>query len=177
MVVSTDLNGIIANSEQRWAPFGDQKFFKEKGQEIGNLIIGEATMKSLLEFPSIFALSEGEKQREWYVLSLNNDFKSEYPNIHLIPHEIGEKLSVKQILEYIKSLSINEVVIAGGEGVYEFFKDDCDEYYITVADTELTSGRKLNWLLDLLKNGTIEFEYPARPDKNRPSGRRYKVKG
>ena len=144
LVVASSLDGYIAqNSEQvstAWTSEADKKWFGQISRQIGWLIMGERTYRTIgrpLPGRGIIVLTERTdfEAAEFGTLDPQKP-AGVYKAVNLAPAEIIAELAAK---------GVSQVAIAGGAFVYKSFleADLVDEMYVTVESVLLGGGVKL----------------------------------
>lgn len=124
------IDGFIAEGNDdnlSWGSSEDKRFFKEKSTEIGNIIMGFTTYKTMP--PKVF------ETRNWFILA-ENENDSDKENIKFVSGDI------KNIIKNLEEQGIEKLLIGGGSNVYSQFinAELVDEMFITIAPVVLGSG-------------------------------------
>lgn len=138
LLVAMSSDGFIAPLHQEklpstvWTSPEDKKFFTEKSQQIGTLIMGSKTFetigRALSGRRSIVMTSQPQKYAAW---------KS--------PQLVFTAASVEEILAQLQAQGVKQVALCGGASIYQLFlqKNLVDQMFITQEPQLFGQGIKL----------------------------------
>ncbi len=146
-VWAEDKNHVIGvDGHLPWKLPNDMKRFKDvtTGHPI---VMGRKTFESFPNGPLPNRLN--------IVISRNADYK--------VPESVVLLTDKSELSEYVKS--DDEVMVIGGSGIFNLFKNDVDRLYLTRIDHEFTGDTKMV-PIDYTKFNLIEKKEGVMDDKN-----------
>jgi len=164
MVMSAD--GIVAEravqNSFEWSSSGDKKQFISRIQEIGTVLMGSNTYRSIGQSPY-----EGVKH---LVLTHHPQQFDKYQNLEFLQG------SVSDICKYLQKNNIKHLALLGGPNVNsQFFEEKCvNEVFLTIEP--LILGKGMNMVEYIPEPVHLELEKMTMLENNNSSLFHYKVK-
>ena len=165
---------------------GDLKFFKE--ETMGKvLIMGRKTLESLpggrpLEGRTTIVLTRDENYRPAYMDKLDAEGqitlksgKKVTPGRMILAGNYDELMTKLLVMEAMDGIDIEEdVMVAGGESIYDMFAPYCNEFIVTRIDKEIEADRFFPNLDDEVKSGKMQIAWGSAPQRDEVSGTEYR---
>lgn len=137
---------------------GDLKYFKE--QTLGKvLIMGRKTLESL---PGGKALPG----RTTVVMSSDENYEAEAKEGGrvLVANSFDHLMTILLTLEFSEGIDLDEdVIVAGGENIYNIFLPYCSEFLVTKIDAAFEADKHFENLDKLLESGVVKLTWESEP--------------